>query len=178
VDVWLHAFLTSTLDGDEWSASRPGRFTPPQEKSHWYPLDRRVGGPQNRSGRGGEGKNSQPLPVLEPPIIQPVVEHHTTELSRLHSPGRTEENYEATHHLSSLHEQFLCFDEVFSGYQPRKVSMEPTFRSLMMWIEMVLETSVSYRYLSRLIAREDFIEFRRRESSGSYFLCFFVYWFI
>jgi hypothetical protein len=33
-------------------------FTPrplyPQEKSPWYPLDRRVGGPQSRSGRGGE----------------------------------------------------------------------------------------------------------------------------
>jgi hypothetical protein len=26
-----------------------------------------VGGPQSRSGRGGEEKNSQPLPVLEPP---------------------------------------------------------------------------------------------------------------
>jgi len=28
--------------------------------------------PQSRSGRGGEEKNSQALPVLEPPIIQPV----------------------------------------------------------------------------------------------------------
>jgi hypothetical protein len=27
VDVQLHAFLTSALDGGEWSASRPGRFT-------------------------------------------------------------------------------------------------------------------------------------------------------
>jgi hypothetical protein len=26
--VLLHAFLTSTLDEGEWSASRPGRFTP------------------------------------------------------------------------------------------------------------------------------------------------------
>jgi hypothetical protein len=25
----------------------------PQGKSPWYPLDRRLGGPQNRSGRGG-----------------------------------------------------------------------------------------------------------------------------
>jgi hypothetical protein len=30
---------------------------------------------------------------------------------------------------------------------------------------MVLETSVSYRHLARLIAREDFVEFSRRESS-------------
>jgi hypothetical protein len=28
VEVQVHAFLTSTLDGGEWSASRPGDFTP------------------------------------------------------------------------------------------------------------------------------------------------------
>jgi hypothetical protein len=27
-----------------------------------YPLDRGLGGPQSRSGRGGEDKNSQPPP--------------------------------------------------------------------------------------------------------------------
>jgi hypothetical protein len=45
-------------------------FTPrplfPQWKSTWYPLDRRLGGPQSRSGRGGEEKNSQPPPGIEP----------------------------------------------------------------------------------------------------------------
>jgi len=29
-------------------------------------LDRRLGGPQNRSGRGGEERNSQPSPEIEP----------------------------------------------------------------------------------------------------------------
>jgi hypothetical protein len=57
-------------------------FTPrppyPQGKSLWYPLDGRLGGPQSRSGRGGEEKNSQsphmdmsgPLnpPGKEPPV--------------------------------------------------------------------------------------------------------------
>jgi hypothetical protein len=61
-------------------------FTPlplyPQGKSPWYQFDRRLGGPQSRSGVGEE-KNSQPLPGLEPPIIQPVAQHLTTELSRL-----------------------------------------------------------------------------------------------
>jgi hypothetical protein len=28
VDAEIHEFLTSALVGDEWSASRPGRFTP------------------------------------------------------------------------------------------------------------------------------------------------------
>jgi hypothetical protein len=27
-EVWLHSFLSSALDGGEWSSSRPGRFTP------------------------------------------------------------------------------------------------------------------------------------------------------
>jgi hypothetical protein len=27
VEVWLHSFLTSTLDGSEWSVSRPSRCT-------------------------------------------------------------------------------------------------------------------------------------------------------
>jgi hypothetical protein len=45
-------------------------FTPlplyPQGKSPWYPLDRRLSGPESRSGRGGEEKNSQPPPGIEP----------------------------------------------------------------------------------------------------------------
>jgi hypothetical protein len=28
VEVWLHSFLTYELDYGEWSASRPGHFTP------------------------------------------------------------------------------------------------------------------------------------------------------
>jgi hypothetical protein len=51
--------------------------------SHWYPLDRKLGWPQSRSGHGGEEINYQPLPGLEPAIIQPVTKRYTTELSRL-----------------------------------------------------------------------------------------------
>jgi len=47
-----------------------------QGKSPWYQLARRLGGPQSRSGLGGEEKNPQPLPGLEPPIIQPIVNHY------------------------------------------------------------------------------------------------------
>jgi hypothetical protein len=46
-------------------------------------LDRRLCGIQNRCGSGGEEKNSHPLPGLETPIIQPVTQRYTTELSRL-----------------------------------------------------------------------------------------------
>jgi hypothetical protein len=62
-------------------------FTPlplyPHGKSFWYPLDRRLNGLWSQSGCGGEDKNSQPLSGLKPPIIQPVAQRYTTELSRL-----------------------------------------------------------------------------------------------
>jgi hypothetical protein len=54
VEVQLHAFLTSALDGDEWSASHAGRFTSRET----------IPGTQSRSGRGSEEKNSQPLQGL------------------------------------------------------------------------------------------------------------------
>jgi hypothetical protein len=65
--VWRYSStysLTTALGGGKWLASRPGRFIP--GKSLCYPLDRRLGGPQSRSGRGGEEKNSQPPPGIEP----------------------------------------------------------------------------------------------------------------
>jgi hypothetical protein len=39
-----------------------------------YPLDRRLGGPQSRSGHGGQEKNSQPRRESNPrtPIVQPI----------------------------------------------------------------------------------------------------------
>jgi hypothetical protein len=55
----------------------------PQGKNPSYPVDRSLGGAQNRSRRGGEKKNSQLLPRFELPVIQPVVQRYTTELSRL-----------------------------------------------------------------------------------------------
>jgi hypothetical protein len=37
----------------------------PQGNSPWYPLDKRLVGPQNRSRRGGEDINSHPLSRFE-----------------------------------------------------------------------------------------------------------------
>jgi hypothetical protein len=54
-------FLNLALDGGEWSASRPGRFTSRRESS----FHRRLGGPQSRSGGGGKEKNFHPLPEIE-----------------------------------------------------------------------------------------------------------------
>jgi hypothetical protein len=66
-----------------WVASVTPRPRCPPGNSSWYPLDRKLDGPQSRSGRGGEEKNSQPLPGFEPPIIQPIAQRYTSDLSRL-----------------------------------------------------------------------------------------------
>jgi hypothetical protein len=55
----------------------------PPGKGPWYLLDKRLGGPQSRSGRGDEEKNSQSLPGLKPLITQTVAQRYTTELSQL-----------------------------------------------------------------------------------------------
>jgi hypothetical protein len=57
VDVYIHIFLTSAVVGGEWSASPPGRFTLG---------DRRLGGPQSRSGRRGEEKILDPTGTRTP----------------------------------------------------------------------------------------------------------------
>jgi hypothetical protein len=65
VNVQIHIFLMSALAGSEWSASCPSHFLP-QGKGPWYPLDRRLGGPQTWSGRFGEEKNLDPTGTRTP----------------------------------------------------------------------------------------------------------------
>jgi hypothetical protein len=43
-------FLTSALDGDEWSTSRPGRALSPGNDLR-YPFDGRLNGPQSLPGQ-------------------------------------------------------------------------------------------------------------------------------
>jgi hypothetical protein len=68
VEVQIHIFLTSALVGGERSASRPCRFTP-QGKNPWYPLDRRLDGPQSRSGQCGEEKILDPTGTRTPNTV-------------------------------------------------------------------------------------------------------------
>jgi hypothetical protein len=69
VDVKLHPFLTSAVDGGDWSAPPPHLHPAVapllRRKSPLYALDRRLDGPQSRSWRGEE-KRSLPLPGIEP----------------------------------------------------------------------------------------------------------------
>jgi hypothetical protein len=56
-----------------------------QGKSHCYPLDMSLGGPQSRSGCGGEDKNSQLSPGIEP--LNPDRPAHSPALYRLSCHG-------------------------------------------------------------------------------------------
>jgi hypothetical protein len=68
VEVKLHTFFDPpppALDGGEWSSSCPDRFTP-QGKTHWYPLDRSMVGPQSQFEYGVEEKIPSPRWELNP----------------------------------------------------------------------------------------------------------------
>jgi len=65
--VEFYSFLTTTLERGEESASRPGRSLPSGKTR--YPLYRRLGGPQGRSGQ--VWKISSP-PGSDPRTVQPV----------------------------------------------------------------------------------------------------------
>jgi len=59
--------MTTALEGDEGSASRPGHSLPPGKTR--YPLYRRLGGPQ---GRSGQVRKISPQPGFDPRTVQPV----------------------------------------------------------------------------------------------------------
>jgi hypothetical protein len=73
--------LTSALDAGERSVSWTGRFI--LEKRTSYPLQKRRGRPQSRSGRCGFERNFLPLPGIDPrpSSMQPIA--IPTELPRL-----------------------------------------------------------------------------------------------
>jgi hypothetical protein len=55
VELQLHAFFDLGTRW-KWVVGYTPRPLYPQGKSPWYPLDRKLGEPQSRSGRGGEEK--------------------------------------------------------------------------------------------------------------------------
>jgi hypothetical protein len=59
----------------EWVVRFTLRPLYPREKGPQYPLDRRLGGPQSWSGRGGEKKKVSAPAGNRAPLIQPVAEH-------------------------------------------------------------------------------------------------------
>jgi hypothetical protein len=53
------------------------------QKEPLVPIGQEADWAVGQSGRSGEEKNFQPLPGLEPPIIQPIAQCYITELSQL-----------------------------------------------------------------------------------------------
>jgi hypothetical protein len=69
--------MTTALEGGEESASRPGRSLPPGKTR--YPLYRRLGGPQ---GRSGQLRKISPPPGFDPRTVQPVAIRYTDYATR------------------------------------------------------------------------------------------------
>ena len=64
--------MITALEGGEGSASRPGRSLHPGKTR--YPMYRRMGGLQGRSGQVGK---ISPPPGFDPRTVQPVVSRYT-----------------------------------------------------------------------------------------------------
>jgi hypothetical protein len=64
--------MTTALEGGEGSASRPGRSLPTGKTR--YPLYRRLGGPQ---GRSGQVRKISPPPGFDPRTFHPVTSRYT-----------------------------------------------------------------------------------------------------
>ena len=73
--------MTAALEGDEWSAARPGSTLPPGKTRN--PFYRRLGGPQGRSGRV---ENLVPTGIRSR-TIQPVDSRYTDGATRPLSLG-------------------------------------------------------------------------------------------
>jgi hypothetical protein len=74
--VYEEVFLTSALVGEEWSASRPGSFTPRMSVAgtHWM-----GGWLGSRAGLGDAEKNSSPYrdSNSDPILVHPVASRYT-----------------------------------------------------------------------------------------------------
>jgi hypothetical protein len=69
--VALTLSLTLAADWGGWSVPHPGRFTPGKT---WYPMHRRLGGPQ---GRSGQVQKILPQPGFDPWTVQSIASHYT-----------------------------------------------------------------------------------------------------
>jgi hypothetical protein len=110
-----YSFLTSALDGGEWSAPRTGRALP-RGKDPRYPLYRRLGGPQSRSGHRGYRKNPFPLSGIKPrspggPVLSQTLYWLSYPGSSVHyySNKRFRKEIIYPHYLTILY-QFHCLN--------------------------------------------------------------------
>ena len=87
--------MTITLEGGEGSASRPGRSLLPGKTR--YPLYRRLGGPQ---GRSGQVRKISPIPGFDHRTVQPVASRLTYIILVNYCPDTKEAGYLLTYLLT------------------------------------------------------------------------------
>jgi hypothetical protein len=69
VEIQLDAFLTSALDGGEWSVHAAAALSPGERP--WYQLYRKLSGPHSRSVCGDKEKEFVPPPAVEARMCSP-----------------------------------------------------------------------------------------------------------
>jgi hypothetical protein len=130
--------MTTALEGGEGSASRPGRSLPPGKTR--YPLYRRLGGAQ---GRSGQVRKISPPPAFDPQTGQP---------DRLRYPARSRLN--AKSNIPRLRTiLFICFMHLLFSVSAK----EPHF----------LSSCVSYGYIFFLFSRNRCLGFSWKHRSKS-----------
>jgi hypothetical protein len=67
MEVHLHSFLTSAIDKYGWSTSCPSYFAP--RKSLDFPLNRKPGWPQSKSGSFMVERKLLLLPEIKPKLL-------------------------------------------------------------------------------------------------------------
>jgi len=147
----LYSFLTSALDGDEWSATGPSHFTPEVKAAGTHRIGG-AGGPLSRCGRGGEAR-----------CVEFNEQHSTASWSDVKG-GRTEYNTAAevtsTGHISER-PSIRCYWNVSTGIQ-RKLQMKNT--SIRTWCFDYLTTLLA---LQRLQSTENSLSRRVLTSAMS-----------
>ena len=129
--MYLYPSMTTALEGGEWSAARPGRTLLPGKAR--YPLYRRLGGPQGRSGRA---ENLAP-PGFDPRTVQPQVSRYTDWATRvcmyvcMYVYTRTQIDRSIN---ASIHTQE-------STWNPNSNTLEPDLRRRMTALPTVLSPS-------------------------------------
>jgi len=86
-EVYLYSSKTSSLEGGEWSAARPGPNLP-----------RKIPGTHCTEGwvgprAGLDGRKISPPPGFDPPTVQPVVSRYTDWATRTILTYSTEHNF-------------------------------------------------------------------------------------
>jgi len=99
--------MTAALEGSEWSAARPSRTLPPRKTR--YPLHRRLGGSQ---GRSGWAEYLVPTGIRSR-IVQPLVSRYTDWATRptLWNSTYSQEQEASFYEILSINFRFLEDDQ-------------------------------------------------------------------